>query len=795
MSYPTTDNETSEVIGVSGTQFDIKKFIYKLISFLPWIILSVLIAYAGAKIYLRYTPQVHRISANLLIKDEEDASPENNILRELGVMPGSKEIQNQIDILQSYELAENVVDSLNLQVNIISQGRITSSLLYGHAAPFFIKPIGKDTIEFKPDSYIVYLHNADFELVKNGKSITKLYNDSFKLGGKTVILQRNSKIAINPDGYVLSIRTKRSVALAIAGAITVTKLHEMSGVLEIAMLDESPQKAIDIINTLIKSFNTAGISDKKEVGYKTSKFLTERVDSVAAELDQLELKAEAFKRDNKINDISAQGTKYLDQALDYDEKQTAQQGQLELLASLEKFIANAKDYTDIIPSQYGLNEPTLTGLIAQYNQSVGTYQEQAKISTQKDPVMGRLKNQLQDIKGNLLKNITSIRQSYQIVLKQIAGKQNNFEQQFSGFPEMERQYLKLKRQIGVKEQLYLYLLQKKEETELSLVSTINDTRVIESAFDKGIILPKADQVMLFAILIGLILPVIAMLLLDFFDNKIADRKEVEAGTRVPIIGELSYNPEVRNKLVNTKSRSSLAEQFRLIGTNIRFIAPDKTCKTILVTSFMSGEGKSFVSINLASSLVSGNAKVLLIEMDLRKPKMLQYLNTQLSNGLTNYIINDIPIANIIGRVDNLPNVDVISSGPMPPNPAELLMHKKVDDLLAYAREHYQYIIIDSPPVGLVADVFLLTKHIDITLFILRHKHSFKTTIQFIEKLHTEQKVNALNVVVNGIKDHAGIGYGYGYGYSYGYGYHYGSGYYSDDKKPKGWKRFLKWRNK
>ncbi len=792
MSYPVTENESTDIIAATGAQFDVKKFIYKLIGFLPWIILSVMLAYAVAKIYLRYTPQVHRVSANLLIKDNQETSPENTILRGLGVMPGSKELQDQIDILESYELAESVVDSLDLQFTILSQGRIASSVLYGKNAPFLIHTIKGDTANLLPGSYLMLLAPDKFTLQDGDKQTEHRYNDTFLLSGKRVIVTLNELVKTENSWYNLNITNKRTVALAISAAITVTKLHEMSGILEIAMLDQSPQRAIDIINTLIEAFNTASLNDKKIVGNKASQFLAERVSGVSDELDELEIRAEEFKRVNKIDDISTQGSFYLSQALEYDKQQGEQSGELELLSSLEKFIDGSKNYTDVIPSQYGLAEPTLLSLITQYNEAVLNYQEQLKISTQKDPILGRLKNQLSDLKSNILKNIESIRQSFLIKLNQAQGKRKGFESQFNAFPEKEREYLKLKRQIGVKEQLYLYLLQKKEETELSLVSTINDSRIVESAFDKGIVLPKADQVIMFCLLLGLIIPIVIMMLIDFFSNKIADRKEIEQGTNVPILGELAFNAGLKNRIIHSTSRSSLAEQFRLIGTNLQYIAPDKTCKSILVTSFMSGEGKSFVSVNLASSLAAGNAKVLLIEMDLRKPKLLKYLNTQPSLGFTDYIINNIPFDKLITRAENLPNVDVITCGPVPPNPTELLMHNRVKALFDFARENYNYIVIDSPPVGLVADVFLISKYVDITLFILRHKYSFKTTIQYIERLYAEQKLNALNIVVNGITDNAGLGYGYGYGYAYGYGYgyHYGSGYYPDDPVPKRLRRLF-----
>ncbi|MGI8952815.1 MAG: polysaccharide biosynthesis tyrosine autokinase [Chitinophagaceae bacterium] len=782
MSYPVNDFDT-EVVPVLNPQFDIKKFIFKLIGFLPWIILSLLICYGIAKLYLRYTPQVHKVAAYVLIKDEEENSSDNRILEGLGVMPGGKEVQNQIDILESYSLASNVVDSLNLQMQIIAQGRITSSSLYGENVPLFIHPLKTDTFPFKPASYKLNVYKDKFSITEGSKTSYYLYNDTFSLAGKKLYAEKNVLIK-PPKEYTIVIRNAHDVIMQVKEGIDVEKLHEMGGIVEIAMLDNVPERAMDIINTLVQSYNTAGVTDKNIVGYKTLNFLNERIDTVSRELNEIELRSEAFKRNNKIEDISEAGTQYLTQSLNYDNQKIEQLSQIHLLNSLEEYIRNSKNYTDIIPSNKGLTEPTLIKLIEQYNESVLSFQNQTEISTDKDPIIAREKTNLIQLKGNILENIQSIKSGYSTRLNQIASTQNSFENILASLPEKERELIGLKRQSSIKEQLYLYLLQKKEETQLSLASNINNTRVVDDAFDNGVVLPKASQIITFAILIGIIVPIIIMLLIDFFNNKIIDRKEIEAGTKAPIIGEISYDKDKNHLLVNTKSRTVLAEQLRLLGTNLNFMGAKNAIKTILITSFMSGEGKSFISINLARSLAAGNKKVLLLEMDLRKPKFNKYLNIQSKCGLTDYIVNNKNYNDIVVKMPGMENIDVITSGAVPPNPTELLLSDKLIQLLTVLKEKYDYIVIDSSPVGLVADSFSLDKFVDISLFILRHTYSHKTTIHYIEKLFAEKRFKNVGIIVNGITHARGIsyGYGYGYGYSYGYGYYSGNGYYEGNKE-------------
>ena len=436
MSYPINDSDGA-IMGTAnegGGEFDIKKFLYKLVGFLPWIIISVLVAYTVAQLYLRYTPKMHRIDANLLIKDDAASSPDYNLLMELGITPDERAVQNQIDILQSYELAGAVTDSLNLQITIFTQGRIASSALYGKNAPVFIHIVKEDTGQFQPVSYQLFLYDTRFALVKGEERSEHGYKDTFLLGNRMVYFERNAKIKADPNGYAVAIKRKHDVAKALSQSITVTKVHDNGGILNIAMLNESPDRAIDIINKLIEIFNTAGIKDKNIARYKATKFVGDRVDTVSEELDDLELRAEAFKRANKITDIDAAGSNYLTETQNFDNQQAEQTGQMQMLDAFEKFISEAKGYTDIIPSQYSITEPTLTALIGKYNEQVQTYQEQAKISTDKDPVFDRLKNQISDTKANILKNIQSIRDAYQLKLNQIKSRGNSFENLLVTFP-------------------------------------------------------------------------------------------------------------------------------------------------------------------------------------------------------------------------------------------------------------------------------------------------------------------------------------------------------------------------
>jgi len=795
MSYPVTDNESNEAAPIQqGAVFDVKKFIFKLIGFLPWIIMSMLISYSIATLYLRYTAKVYKVEAQILIKDDQAGSPDYNIIRELGAMPGGKEIQDQIDILQSYELAKTVVDSLHLQMQLYAQGRIASAPLYGNANPVFIKLANKDTLDFQPFIYKLIVQKDKFSLQGQSEPQPAYHNygDTFLLDNHLVYVQLNPAIKPANKGYSLVIVDTRSVATGIKNLITVTKTHEMGGTLEITTNDEVPEKAIDILNVLIESFTRANKEDKSVVANKTKQFLKDKVEQVESNLNAIEIVADNFKSANKIVDISDAGTQYIAQTREYQKAKLDQEESIRLLNELAAYIQNAKTVTEIIPSTLGISDETLVVLIAQYNAAVIAYNTQLRISQEDDPVLEKKKADILNYKQSILKNIESIKLGYTSQLELINRQFGISSALLQGLPEKERVLINLKRQIAVQEQLYNFLLQKQADADLSLAAVTADSRIVDYAHNGGIISPKAPQIKMFSIIIGVILPIVVMLLLDFFNNRISERREVEENTRVPLLGELSYNNKQKNIIVSPQSRSVLAEQFRLIRTNLQYLANDKKAKTILVTSFMSGEGKSFVSLNLAGSLVTGEKKVLLLELDLRKPKLAKYLDLQSPRGLTDYLVNnDISLTDIISKVPNNSHIDIITSGLIPPNPTELIMSEKFNNLLKIVKEKYDFVVIDSSPVGLVADAFVVGHMVDVTLFIVRHKYSYKTTISFIEKLYAEKKFNRLSVVINGIIASSGLGYGYGYGYgySYGYGYHYGGGYYTEEQS-KGIKGFV-----
>ncbi len=770
MSYPLGTQEADYVVQPSSNnnEFDVKKIVYKIIAVIPWIIIGLAISYTTADLYLRYTPSEHKVGAYLLVKKEDEANLDYKVLKELGVVQAFSDVLNQIDILRSYSLMEKVVDSLKLNIHVRGEGRVTKMQIYGDERPFFLTVI-KEADKQTASSYKLQLNRNGFSISGAGIEKKYKYGDTVEVDYGLITLERNPAVKINPQGYRIEFANKHEEAAGLRNALEVGLTNDKGGgLLEISTIDQIPERAIQIINALIIIFNKADLDDKNIVTNKTIKFLSDRVDSVSGELNKIETAAQEFKSSNRILDAALQGSSFQNQALSVDNEKIKQLGQYKILVALENYILSFKNTNDPIPSSMGIGEQILNKLIIQHNELVFEKQMLEQKSSPLDPGLKKLNESILSFRDNLLRNIRLLEKSYQSTAEDLESSYNSLEERIGSLPEKEKKLLGYKRLAGVKEQLYLYLLQKKEEAQLSLASNINNTRVIDYANDLGIKSPNPNQVKLVAILLGILFPIIIMVLKDMLNNKVSDKKEIEAATSVPIIGELAFHKKRKSFIVDASGRSPISEQFRLLRTNLYYAVPERKLKTILVSSFISGEGKSFVSLNLANSLSVTGAKIIILEFDLRNPKLSKMLDMPNETGLSTYISGDQYAEDFIQEVPNFKNTFIITSGPVPSNPAELLLNSKTNTLFDYLKWNFDYIIIDTSPIGLVTDALLLEKHVDLTLFIVRHKFTLKAVLPYIEKLYRDKKFRNMGIVVNGIKKDGSYGYSFGFGYSYSY---------------------------
>jgi tyrosine-protein kinase Etk/Wzc len=463
--------------------------------------------------------------------------------------------------------------------------------------------------------------------------------------------------------------------------------------------------------------------------------------------------------------------------------------QINLLDLVEKSVKNYNGREEIVANANGLTDPVFTAQITAYNTLVEQKQSIFTTGTQNDVRLPSINDQLAQARNNILKNVGNIRKQFTANASFLNTHSGKFSNKFAGLPEKEKQYIELNRKLTVQENLYTFLLQKKEDTQLQFVSAdVVRSRTVDDVLTKGLVEPVALFVYAKYIAIGVFTPCFIIFLTIFFNSKISTKKEVEDGTTAPILGELSLSPLLDTPVaITVKNRSALAEQFRAIRTNLSYISTNVQ-QVFVVTSSISGEGKSFVSLNMANSLAIMDKKVVLLELDLRKPMLSKKLGVTRDVGISQYLINDkMKPEEIIFELTEYPNLSLINSGPIPPNPGELITRDRMAELISYLRENFDYVIMDTPPVGLVADAISLGQLADTSIFVIRHNYSYRSALQLLNDLKKNNKLPNLSLIINGIETQKGYGYGYGYG-GYGYGgYGYGGyvyGFYSDDHDKK-----------
>ena len=536
-----------------------------------------------------------------------------------------------------------------------------------------------------------------------------------------------------------------------------------SDIISLSVRDVNRERGKDILNKLVELYNIDAKSDKNSEAENTADFIKERIDLLASELNDLEKYLENFKKQNGITDITAESTVFIEKYNDLQEKNTEIDIQLSIADMLESFITEPKNKYELIPSNTAISSNTLEA-IRSYNSALLERNHLLQTSTDKNPAVITMNEQIGLLRKNVETSIRNARKDIKIRKKDWAGLEGDMQSRLQEMPRQEREYLEIERQRKVKSDLYIFLLTKMEETQLTLASTTPKAKVIDGAYN--IWKPVAPRKMItlgIALLFAAMIPILIIYLLDIFKTKLASKEELEDATSVPVLGEICLDKNAGNVAVAEGVSTSTAELFRLVRTNLQFLMK-KEDKVILVTSSVSGEGKSFFTVNLALSFsLIKNKKVVLVGLDIRNPKLTEYLSINRKDGMTLFLASDDmkPEEIIIHRPDLHPNVYVIPAGPIPPNPSELLLNDRLDEMFSYLRENFDYIIVDTAPVGMVSDTFCLDRISDTTVYLFRANYTNKSYLKLAESIVEEQKLKQLSIVINGTTTKAAYGYGYG----------------------------------
>ncbi|MBK8567484.1 MAG: polysaccharide biosynthesis tyrosine autokinase [Saprospiraceae bacterium] len=713
-----SDNQNSIFVIQTEKFIDPKEFLFKYI-LRYWYIyfLCIIIATVGSRLYLRYTIPLYQAKCTLLIKNDSQNSglSEEKLLGSLGIINQDKNMENEIQILKSRTLMREVVDELRLNIRYFTHGRVQQNEIYGNC------PIRLDsfiTNNLPANGYnIIAEKEPNFTFAMDSISEIHQYGVPFSNQFGTFLINRDTTVFLAEKTEInVKVENVENTAHGLSSSLLVAQVGKYSNVLTMSLITPQKKKGEHILDKLIEVYNRAAINDKTRVSANTLQFIEDRLLFLTTELSEVELGLEKFKKTNDIPLNVTETAGLLSSELNIYDKELARLDiQLNILGSVKDYLESRAQNFDYVPANIGINNPAVTNLLEKFNDLLINRDRFLRSGTPDNPTVSSIEAQLRNLRENIIAAIRDEVNNLQLTRNQISQKNQLITNRTRTVPRIERQFLEIYRQQNIKQSLYLFLLQKREETALSMAVTAANARVIDSAKAGGQVEPKPQMIYAVGLLLGLGIPILLIVLMDLLNDKIQSQQDIDKETKSPILGGISYNSSKKLIVVSKGSRSSIAEMFRLLRTNLQFMAAEKGNKVVMVTSSSSGEGKTFITVNLGLSLALSGKRTVLLGLDLRKPKLKKYLTDEPENtGITNYLIGDMSIEEITNQSNLDPNLYYLPSGPVPPNPAELMMGSRMEKLIDHLKENFDTVLIDTPPVGLVADALLLDKFVDST---------------------------------------------------------------------------------
>ncbi|HEY0354691.1 MAG TPA: polysaccharide biosynthesis tyrosine autokinase [Flavisolibacter sp.] len=770
----------------------IKDLFYKYIRFLPIFIICVALALLGAYIYLRYATLVYSATGTMVIQDDKSKSGSNDKFEQLFEVENIKNIQNEIEYIKSRQIMARVVEALNLNWTYMAIGNIKELNIY-KSNPFEVEAfeiLDSTTsfnleISFKNDNNFTINGNGPFsfgQVVKNEYGV-------FKLNRKKGIIGKDYEVTWSPT---------RAMATSLAGIGVAPKQN--TGILVLSAESTNPQLAADIVNQVMLEYQRATIEDKNASTQSRLRFVEAERKIIESQIDSITLEQLEFMKKNGVFNAEAQSASHFGQIERVTQESQNHMLKLQNVYQIESYVRNNRDDVQV-PSSLGLEDPTLNDMVSAYNQAQMELKNLSKSAPPGNAALKQKQAFVNSLQNNILESLENIKRAYSSSIASLNGISASAQNQLARMPEKMQALEEISRQLQHKLEVYNVLLQEREKSAIALASTTSNIKVLTEATPNNTpVKPNRTNIRLMAIVIGLFLPALVIFILELLNDKVTTRHDIERLTEATIIGEVGHSYGKNNLVVTGNNRSVVAEQFRIIRSNLQYVLNHIQKPVILVTSSFSGEGKSFISTNIGAVMAVAGKKTVILEFDIRKPKILSHLNLQKKPGLTNYLLGKAKLEDLFITVDGSDNLFVLPCGPVPPNPAEILLDPKLNELFDYLRETFDVVIMDTAPVGMVSDAMTLSKYADATMYIVRQGHTYKKQINLIDEFYIQGKLPKISIILNDVKIRSGYGY-YGYG-RYGYGYGYGSGYFDDDTPPQGllgkyfsWFDTKKWKNK
>jgi capsular exopolysaccharide synthesis family protein len=751
---------------------DLNDLFQKITFHWPLYLLVLMATVTGAMLYLKYKKPLYMSTAKLYLKDEKKGGGEEmDALKSLSLFNNSKNIENEMEVLKSPILLEKVIGNNYFNLRYFRKGTVSNEEIYNHP-PLNIRVVSDSS---KVGNYVF-----DVTATGNLLKITPINNaidsslqisvrpgEPFTVGkDKFVITYPSSAVIAGTNTFRIKVDSVMEYAYEKIDEIGTALVNRDATVIVVSYKDPVPERTADFLNAILEAYNGYTLDDKNKVAFKTIHFLTVRIDSLKEELGLLEKQEESFKIQRGITDIDASSKLALEQVKEADLRLSEANMQLSIVDQVENYVSNPGSDYPFAPV-LGNVDQTLTAMINRYEEAL---KEKKRLSLTLKPTSDILKNvesQITDTRKTIKDYIGGYRRNASVVQTRTQAKVNQIQSKIANIPTYAKEYINIKRQQGVKENLYLYLLKKKEEAAVAYASNVVDNKVIAPAYipDKPIS-PKKSLVFISFIAVGLILTSAYIYLKYFLNPRVLSKKEIEQVFDLPVIAEI-YQQEEGARDMSLQNKSVLVEQVFNMRTNLKFLLTGLTgTPTILLTSSISGEGKTFLSAHLGNSLTVSNKKVVLLELDLRKPKLSQFLGLDHSVGVTNYIIGNKTIDEIIKKVPHTEGLYLVSSGPIPPNPIELIEGQRMAHLIAYLKEQFDYVIIDMSPIGIVSDAKSIAHQIDCALFVVRYNFTHKSKLIPVSDNIRKGFFKKTGIIFNGIEQDTFYPYYYYDHYSY-----------------------------
>lgn len=748
-------------------------YLQKFLPYWPLFVVSIALCLAIAYVKLRAEQPMYIADGKIMLKDPVGRGSESKVLDEFSIEGEKKQVENEILVLRSAVLMQEVVKRLHLGATVYNQGRVRLEELYQDNSPISFIPVYRDSIQDGGTYYFKVDWNKGEVEIDNRRvafnGTLRIANTDYK-----VVPTADYNKTVQGKNYFVEFSSVEGMAGNLIGSLSANPTSLTSSVIDINLTTAVPQKGKDVLQTLFDVYNEFAILDKRRSAKQTLEFIEGRLADVALDLDTAEGKAVDFQSKTASFDLQAQAADYWKQASDFEAQKSKVDLQLQQLNGIRSYVQSGGS----VPSLGTVADPTLATAIGAYQVAQADLQKIELAEGPLNPNVIAEKQKVESLRKNLLDNISNVQSTLASTRSNFSNLMGRSEGRLRSNPQQAKAFAALKRQTDVKSTIFNFLLEKREETQLNSAGDIADMKVLESPSAYGPVSPVPKSFYTQWFMIGLVIPAAFVFLKDLFNRRIQLRAEIEQKTDVPIIGEISQIETESPVVIREGKRTAVAEQFRALRTNLTFLGLGEKDNTVMITSSSSGEGKSFLAINLAISFTLIGKKVALMELDLRKPKISKLMDVRNDVGISNYLVNQASIAEII-RPTEIKDLFVVPSGIIPPNPAELIQRERFQELMTEIKERFDFVIIDTAPVGPVADSFLLKDYTDATVYVVRQNKTLRSHLKMIDDINRKKRFKNLCLVFNGLRKR-GLVYGaYGYG-SYGYG----DGYYVNEQ-PQG----------